>query len=132
MRAIAVLTLALAASQPSGVSREDFTVAGDPGMSLFVRLVRSRTPEGPPVLLVHGARVPGVASFDLDVPGGSLAADLARAGHGIEAHLVHAPVRAVTIPEATHFVHLDRPERGRADLMRELLAFLSQRPAPSK
>jgi pimeloyl-ACP methyl ester carboxylesterase len=32
------------------------------------------------LLLVHGARVPGVASFDLPVPGGSLAADLARRG----------------------------------------------------
>ena len=33
-----------------------------------------------PILLVHGARVPGVASFDLAVSGGSLAADLARKG----------------------------------------------------
>jgi hypothetical protein len=30
-----------------------------------------------PLLLIHGARVPGIASFDLDVPNGSLAADLA-------------------------------------------------------
>src|SRR5207245_6121417 len=30
-----------------------------------------------PIRLVQGARVPGVASFDLPVPGGSLAADLA-------------------------------------------------------
>ncbi len=34
-----------------------------------------------PVLLLHGARVPGVASFDLDVPNASLAADLASNGH---------------------------------------------------
>lgn len=50
---------------------------------LFVREVSSaQSPSGlPPVLLLHGARVPGVASFDLAVPGGSLAADLAEAGH---------------------------------------------------
>ena len=36
--------------------------------------------ESEPIILVHGARVPGVASFDLDVPGGSLAADLAASG----------------------------------------------------
>jgi pimeloyl-ACP methyl ester carboxylesterase len=41
-------------------------------------------------------------------------------------HLVHAPsVRAMTIPEATHFVHLDRPERGRAIFLNEVLAFLA-------
>ncbi|HEX2113403.1 MAG TPA: alpha/beta fold hydrolase, partial [Alphaproteobacteria bacterium] len=33
-----------------------------------------------PVILLHGARVPGLASFDLPVEGGSLAADLARTG----------------------------------------------------
>ena len=33
-----------------------------------------------PILLVHGARVPGIASFDLPVAGGSLAADLADKG----------------------------------------------------
>ncbi|HEJ7258619.1 TPA: alpha/beta hydrolase [Serratia marcescens] len=32
------------------------------------------------MLLIHGARVPGLASFDLPVKGGSLAADLALAG----------------------------------------------------
>ncbi|WP_415835109.1 alpha/beta fold hydrolase, partial [Corallococcus soli] len=37
----------------------------------------------PPLVLLHGARVPGRASFDLPVEGGSLAADLARAGHAV-------------------------------------------------
>lgn len=64
--------------------RNEFRVSSAPGISLSVREVRSshtgdRT--GMPVLLVHGARVPGKASFDLQVPGGSLAADLADAGH---------------------------------------------------
>ncbi|WP_220448209.1 alpha/beta hydrolase [Nonomuraea diastatica] len=42
----------------------------------------------PPVLLLHGARVPGEASFDLPVDGGSLAADLALAGHRV--HIMDA------------------------------------------
>lgn len=66
------------------VVRTDRLIGLPSGEHLFVREVRA---PGPPaginsaVLLVHGARVPGVASFDLPVPGGSLAADLAAAGH---------------------------------------------------
>ena len=37
-------------------------------------------PAIPPVLLLHGARVPAIASFDLPVANGSLAEDLAAAG----------------------------------------------------
>ncbi|MGW4111408.1 alpha/beta fold hydrolase [Actinosynnema sp. NPDC004786] len=80
-----ILTLALAASvthaPPSGqVVRKDRKVRGEAG-DLAVREVRlDRGARGRPVLLLHGARVPGVASFDLPVPGGSLAADLARRG----------------------------------------------------
>ena len=64
--------------------RTDHFVDGDAGIRLFVREVRASAPSGAtraPILLLHGARVPGVASFDLPVPGGSLAADLAAAGH---------------------------------------------------
>ncbi|MGH8494742.1 MAG: alpha/beta hydrolase [Gammaproteobacteria bacterium] len=63
--------------------RKDHSVLSEPGISIFVREVREPTTEtrDPPILLLHGARVPGVASFDLPVPGGSLAADLAQAGH---------------------------------------------------
>ncbi|MDX3924467.1 MAG: alpha/beta fold hydrolase [Shinella sp.] len=52
---------------------------------LFVREVsrRGASDHGAAVLLIHGARVPGVASFDLPVAGGSLAADLADAGYRI-------------------------------------------------
>ena len=45
----------------------------------------------------------------------------------LAAQLVHAPeVRVVVIPEATHHVHLDRPERGRTRFLDEALSFLSQ------
>jgi len=67
------------------VTRRDFTVESDPEIRLFVREVRDSTAAAgkPPVILLHGARVSGVPSFDLPVDGGSLAADLARAGHRV-------------------------------------------------
>ena len=43
-------------------------------------------------------------------------------------HLVHAPsVRVVTIPKATHFVDLERPERGRCRFLAQVLASLVDR-----
>jgi len=40
------------------------------------------------------------------------------------AHLVHAPIRRlVTIPDATHFVHLDRNEHGRRQFLDALIQF---------
>jgi pimeloyl-ACP methyl ester carboxylesterase len=65
------------------VARQDWTVPGGPAMQLFVREVVPKAKIDtalPPVLLLHGARVPSIASFDLPVPNGSLAADLAAAG----------------------------------------------------
>ena len=65
----------------TGVVRTDFGVPTDHGLTLFVREVRS--PHSDParsVILLHGARVPSVPSFDLPVAHGSLAADLARRG----------------------------------------------------
>lgn len=65
------------------LGRTDFFVRSTPSVEIFVREVRPRrhARARTPVLLIHGARVPGVASFDLDVAGGSLAGDLADAGH---------------------------------------------------
>lgn len=65
------------------LTRKDWRVPGEEG-TLGVREVRLPTTEGArPVLLLHGARVPGLASFDLPVAGGSLAEDLATAGHRV-------------------------------------------------
>jgi pimeloyl-ACP methyl ester carboxylesterase len=69
--------------QAQNIARQDWTVNGAPGIQLFVREVvpRGRADASlPPVLLVHGARVASVGSFDLPAPNGSLAADLAAAG----------------------------------------------------
>jgi pimeloyl-ACP methyl ester carboxylesterase len=58
--------------------REDFRVTTSDGLGIQVREIRPASLLGTePVILVHGARVAGLASFDLDVAGGSLAADLA-------------------------------------------------------
>ena len=67
------------------VARQDFDVDSDPGIRIFVREIHAvcgiAKDNGVPILLVHGARPAGVGWFDLDVPGGSLAADIAAAGH---------------------------------------------------
>ena len=65
------------------IKRTDHLIEGDAAQRLYVREVRTteRAPRPRPILLVHGARVPGVPSFDLPVEGGSLAADLASSGY---------------------------------------------------
>jgi pimeloyl-ACP methyl ester carboxylesterase len=73
-----------AASAQSNVQRHDFFIASDPGIRLFVREVSmSRAASHLPMVLIHGARIPGIASFDLPVAGGSLAADLAVRGFDV-------------------------------------------------
>jgi pimeloyl-ACP methyl ester carboxylesterase len=60
------------------LARSDFQVATVDGQTIRVREVRPQAgSDAEPLVLVHGARVPGIASFDLDVVNGSLAADLA-------------------------------------------------------
>jgi pimeloyl-ACP methyl ester carboxylesterase len=80
----AVLAAALAAGALGPVEaatelvREELKVTTADGVGIRIREVRPRAgAASEPIILVHGARVPGIASFDLDVPGGSLAADLA-------------------------------------------------------
>jgi hypothetical protein len=62
------------------VRRRDFFVDSDPRHPPFREEVvdgsASGQAVGKPILLLHGARVPGMASFDLPVRGGSFAADL--------------------------------------------------------
>jgi pimeloyl-ACP methyl ester carboxylesterase len=65
-----------------------------------------------PVLMLHGARVPGVASFDLDVPSGSLAAELAAAGHPVLILDARGYGGSTRPPE------MERPPRAGAPLVR--------------
>lgn len=56
----------------------DFHVATEDGMRVFVREIRpGGNVKGEPLIMLHGARAPGIASFDLPVANGSLARDLA-------------------------------------------------------
>src|SRR4051794_15854167 len=79
---VAGLALACATSAAAQVTRTDAMAAGPPGIAIFMREVvgRSPAPGAAPLLLVHDTPAAGPASFDLAVPGGSLAADLAEAG----------------------------------------------------
>ncbi|MEL6322219.1 MAG: alpha/beta hydrolase [Cyanobacteria bacterium J06626_14] len=78
------MTIPMSSAQ-TGIQRQDFIIQGEPGIELHVREVSDTAAEGgkPPIILIHGARVPGIASFDLPVAGGSLAIDLAQAGHHV-------------------------------------------------
>jgi alpha-beta hydrolase superfamily lysophospholipase len=71
----------VAAQETAHIMRKDFYVPTGDGIRLFVReVITSEEKQSKPILLIHGARVPGIASFDLQVKGGSLAEDLAIRG----------------------------------------------------
>jgi pimeloyl-ACP methyl ester carboxylesterase len=80
--ATAVMVVLAAGAARAQVMRSDAMVAGPPGIAIFLREVvgRSPAPNVAPLLLIHDTPAAGAASFDLAVPGGSLAADLAEAG----------------------------------------------------
>jgi pimeloyl-ACP methyl ester carboxylesterase len=62
------------------ILREELEVASE-AFNIYVRKLRndSAPEKKAPLLLIHGARVPGIGSFDLQgVEGGSLASDLAK------------------------------------------------------
>lgn len=92
------------------VRRVDTYVDSDPGVRIFVREVASASLRArrTPILLVHGGGPGGLASFDLGVPGYSLASDLAREGH---------PVYVMNVrgwEHSTRPVSLDQPAAANA------------------
>jgi len=68
-------------SLPAQASRQ-FEVPSAPGVTVAVTEVGQHHGKRP-LLLIHGARVSAKASFDLRVPGGSLAGDLAARGFDV-------------------------------------------------
>ncbi|UGU16610.1 alpha/beta hydrolase [Sinomicrobium kalidii] len=63
--------------------KKDHLIDGTDGIKLHVREIYFKDRNAsdiPPLLMVHGGGPGAVASFDLDVPGGSLATDIARKG----------------------------------------------------
>lgn len=109
---LAALLVQAAATQAEVVRADHFVERGEE--RLFVREVSSGAPRTglPPILLLHGARVPGVPSFDLPVPGGSLAADLAEAGH-----IVYV-MDAIGYGRSTRPAVMDGPPQAHAPLAR--------------
>jgi pimeloyl-ACP methyl ester carboxylesterase len=76
--ALASAPMAAALPAAASLTRRDLRVVTADGVRIHVREVKPvSATRSEPLLLIHGARVPGIASFDLDVPNGSLAADLA-------------------------------------------------------
>jgi pimeloyl-ACP methyl ester carboxylesterase len=64
------------------VTREDFSVTSDPNIQLFVRAVKpTANRDRTPILLLHGGGGGGIASYDVNVSGYSLAETFANAGH---------------------------------------------------
>jgi pimeloyl-ACP methyl ester carboxylesterase len=66
-----------------GLVRKGHRLRTRDGASLFFCEVRRRDARGNPLLLIHGGGAGSVATFDVDVPGYSLAADLANTGRPI-------------------------------------------------
>jgi pimeloyl-ACP methyl ester carboxylesterase len=64
------------------VIRDDQMIDSTDGVRLHLRHISNHS-LGRSILLVHGARMAAVASFDLPVEGGSLAVDLAAAGFDV-------------------------------------------------
>lgn len=97
------------------VTRRDFYVSSERDVRIFVREVQPRTGNesaGMPVVLIHGARPSGAAWFDLQVPGGSLAAAIAVAGHAVYVPDIRGFGRS-TLPQA-----MNEPAEKSAPLVR--------------
>ncbi|MGR3661772.1 MAG: alpha/beta hydrolase [Paracoccaceae bacterium] len=67
------------------IMRRDFMLETGDGVKVAIREVRNGNADVDntrlPMILLHGTRIPGLSEYDLDVPGGSLAADFAAQGH---------------------------------------------------
>ncbi|MBL1421726.1 MAG: alpha/beta fold hydrolase [Alphaproteobacteria bacterium] len=66
----------------TNITRKDFHVKTHDNVSIAIREVRQTGNQTRvPMILLHGTRIPGLSEYDLDVPNGSLAEDLAKQGH---------------------------------------------------
>ena len=75
-----------ASSTNCDLTREDAFVTSNPDVRIFVRKVELSSnleSDRVPILLIHGGGPGSITSFDIDVPGYSVAADLAAKGHQV-------------------------------------------------
>jgi pimeloyl-ACP methyl ester carboxylesterase len=76
--ALVLASCLFALDSEAGVARRDLRVTTADGVGLYVRELKpSSGAAQEPLIMIHGARVAGIGSFDLPVAGGSLAADIA-------------------------------------------------------
>lgn len=111
------------------IERNHLFVESEPGISIFVREVLSSTTsadEKPPIVLLHGARVPGIASFDLDVPNGSLAADLADAGHAVYIMDARGYGQSTRLPEMSEPAENGRPLVRAPEILQDIAAVVEK------
>ncbi|MGS2738362.1 alpha/beta fold hydrolase [Sinomicrobium sp. M5D2P17] len=69
--------------ETGNLKRQDHCIKGEDKVELHLRevsVINHNSVNSYPLLMVHGGGPGAIASFDLNVPGGSLAADLARKG----------------------------------------------------
>ncbi len=80
-----LLSLCLPSLARAAVERSDFTVETEDGLTIFVRLITDDAASRArgPFLMINGGRPGVLASWDVDVPGPSTAALLAKAGHTV-------------------------------------------------
>lgn len=112
-------------SKAQDIERTDHYVKSDSDVSLFVREVVNNdflSDSKPAVLMLHGARVPGIASFDLDVPNGSLAADLAKAGHAVYIMDARGYGYSTRPPEMSHPPENNTPLVRSPEVVRDVAA----------
>jgi pimeloyl-ACP methyl ester carboxylesterase len=114
-------------AQSNSVKRKDFWVSGDGAIKLFVREVSASSKASKvPILMLHGARVPGVASFDLPVKNGSLAEDLARAGHPVYLMDARGYGRSTRLPEMSDKPEDNPPLVRSTEVVRDLAAVVKE------
>jgi pimeloyl-ACP methyl ester carboxylesterase len=80
------------------ITRRDFKVQTVDHVGIAIREVRSDVADRTPLVLLHGTRIPGLSEYDLEVPNGSFASDMAARGH------------VCFIPDARGYGRSDRPE----------------------
>ncbi|MBC9796712.1 alpha/beta fold hydrolase [Sinomicrobium weinanense] len=98
---IFLLTISCKPGQEEPLVRKDHTVKSTDGVELHVREVffkNGTSQNTSPLLMVHGGGPGAIASFDLDVPGGSLASDIAEKGFKVYLMNIRGWERS-TLPE---------------------------------
>ncbi|RKH10370.1 alpha/beta fold hydrolase [Corallococcus sp. CA047B] len=127
VRTLLLLGVLVAGGAGAEVVRAEFLIPSDPGIEVSVREVKDTGMQVAglaPLILLHGARVPGRASFDLPVEGGSLAGDLARAGHAVYVMDVRG-YGGSTRPQAMGLPPAGRPLVGSHEAVRDVHAVVA-------